>query len=87
MRNYTVVEAIDGRRVSTPFDTYEDANKICRKIIKCGGTAVVNAVKIPTTKTAPDMVDVGSGLSSQSSGERYYNKRGRLREGSLHGRH
>ena len=81
MKNtFKVSEVIDGRVVDTHLDDFKEASKLMLKINKAGGKSSMSRVK-------PSMTD-HSGLSSDSTGERYYNRNnGRLREGALNGRH
>ena len=64
----------------THFDNIEEAVTLMTKISDKGGRSYLTRMK-------KDMVD-HSGLASNSTSERYYNKNnGRLREGRLDGRH
>ncbi len=77
---FTVHEGIDEGIQETHFDTIQEAADLMFKINEKGGRSYMTRLKA-------DMVD-HSGLSSSSTGERYYNKNnGKLREGRIDGRH
>ena len=74
---FTVHEEL---KTETHFDNIDEAVTLMTKISNSGGRSYM-------TRFKRDMVDA-SGLSSNSSGEKYYNRNnGKLREGALNGRH
>ncbi len=76
---YVVKEKIGEGECHTRLE-FQEATKLFAKVVSKGGNTTMSRVK-------PSMTD-HSGLSSDSSGERYYAKNnGRLRTGPINGRH